>query len=479
MGRAGVRVSGVSTEEDLSRVTVISTSRRVDLALPGSVTLAELLPSILRFSGLESNTPTDAVQTWVLQRFGSDPFDLYTPVNKLAIRDGETLYIRHRENAIPDAAFDDVVDAVAGATTTRPSWVAKHSQHVGIALMLAVLIGGPLLALNGARLMDDRMMLALAVGVTGFLSFASFIAAVAVARAARAYKTAAGLAWGSTVLAGMTGWYLAEVISQEEAPLAIRIIMASALVLVAAAASALAAKVHPMPLLAVSLTALFMLASSSFMVLYIGQEIRVAAVAMVVMAFLTTFLPTISYRVAGIALPNLPITTEAMLADETPVQSDIVARAVLADRLLGALLVATSATAVLSSFIVIRQGTLWSTLLVATIGLAFLLRARAFVGLTQRLALLLGGAVLVAVALLAVAWEAADSMLGVVLLFAGALLLTYLFAHYSASIYGKVLSPTWGRWGDIFEWLSIMAIIPALLGVLSLYGYFGSLLLRG
>ncbi|WP_231979409.1 EsaB/YukD family protein [Tessaracoccus coleopterorum] len=43
------------------------------------MTLNELMPSIVRFSGLESNTPTDAVHGWVLQRFGSDPFDLYTP----------------------------------------------------------------------------------------------------------------------------------------------------------------------------------------------------------------------------------------------------------------------------------------------------------------------------------------------------------------------------------------------------------------
>lgn len=451
----------------------------MDLALPGSVTLAELLPSILRFSGLESNTPTDAVQTWVLQRFGSDPFDLYSPVNKLAIRDGETLYLRHRESAMPDAAFDDVVDAVAGATLSRPSWTPKHSQRVSLGLMLMILILGPLLALNGARAMEDRGILALAVGVTGFLSFAAFIAAVAVARAARALPTAAGLAWASVVLGGLTGWFLAEVVTADEAPLAIRIIMASAMVLIAAAASALAARVHPMPLLAVSLGALFMLASSSAMVLFIGHEIRVAAITMVVMAFLTTFLPTISYRVAGIALPNLPITTEAMLADETPVQSDIVNRALLADRLLGAFLVAASVTAFLSSLIVIRQGTLWSTLLVAVIGLAFLLRARAFVGLSQRLALLIGGALIVGVAVLAVAWEQADSLLGVIAMFVGALLIAYVFAHYSASIYAKVLSPTWGRWGDIFEWLSIMAIIPALLGVLDLYSYFSMLLVRG
>ena len=278
--------------------------------------------------------------------------------------------------------------------------------------MLVSLLVLPLLALNGAKESDSRTLLALAVGVTGFLSFAAFIGAAAVARAAAVATTAAGLAWESAALAGLTGWFLADVVSAEAAPLAIRLIMASALILVTAAASALAARVHPMPLFALSLTALFMLASASFMVLYIGQEIRVAAITLVVMAFLTTFLPTLSYRIAGIALPNLPVTTEAMLADETPVQSDIVARALLADRLLGAMLVASAATAALSTFLVITQGTIWSTLLVACVGLAFMLRARAFVGLTQRLALLFGGATAAGVAALSVAAGASTEPAG-------------------------------------------------------------------
>ena len=56
-----VRVTDVSSTDDLARVTIISSSRRVDLALPGSVTLGEQLPSILRFTGMEANSPTDAV----------------------------------------------------------------------------------------------------------------------------------------------------------------------------------------------------------------------------------------------------------------------------------------------------------------------------------------------------------------------------------------------------------------------------------
>ena len=80
-----------------------------------------------------------------------------------------------------------------------------------------------------------------------------------------------------------------------------------------------------------------------------------------------------------------------MLADETPVQSDIVARAHLADLILAALLAATTATAVLCSLLVLQQASIWALALCLCTGLAFLLRARAFVGLSQRMALLVGG----------------------------------------------------------------------------------------
>lgn len=313
------------------------------------------------------------------------------------------------------------------------------------------------------------------MAAAAFLSFASCIGSVALARAARERPTATALAWASTALAGITGWFVADPFA-ESVPLAVRLILASAGVLIASAACALAAQVSAMALLSVALTALFCLASASFMVVLPGHNIEIGAVTMAVMALATSFLPTLSYRIAGIALPNLPITTEAMLADETPVQSDIVDRALLADRLLASMLASTAATAALASFLVITDSTLFATLLVACIGLAFLLRARAFVGLSQRLALLLGGAICSLVALVAIAVGATQSLAGGAILFSACLALTYVFAHYSASTYARVLSPTWGRWGDVLEWLAIIGIVPALLGVLNLYNYFATLL---
>ncbi|WP_158676455.1 type VII secretion integral membrane protein EccD [Tessaracoccus sp. OH4464_COT-324] len=460
-------------EEDLTRVTIISSIRRVDLALPGSVSLSELLPSMLKFAGIDANSPTDAVHAWVLQRFGQDPFDLYSPISKLGIRDGETLHLRQRENAMPDAAFDDVVDAVAGATNSRPSWTQNNSQVIGLICMAMMLVFPPIITFASV-LEQGRLLQALVLAATGIIAFGAFVAAVSLARAAKEVPTATVLAWVSVVLAGLMGWNLAYVIAVDPA-MHINILMSSSMVLITAAANALAARVHTMPLFAASLFAGIMLVSSSTMALQYGHDEKVAAATMAAMALATTFLPTLSYRIAGIALPNLPVTTEAMLADETPVQSDIVSRALFADRLLGGMLMGTSAAATVSAAITMTVPSWSGVLLCLCVGFAFLLRARSFVGFTQRLALVVSGGLITSVAAFSIVLAATRSYVGLGVLFALTLFLGYVFAHYSAAWYRKILSPTWGRWGDILEWVAIIGLVPLTLGVMDFYTWFRGL----
>lgn len=275
-------------------------------------------------------------------------------------------------------------------------------------------------------------------------------------------------------LAGLVGWNLATVIAVSPA-IHLHILMASSLTLLAATANALAARVQAMGLFATALASTIMLTSSSVMALLYGNDAKVAAGTMACMALVTTFLPTLSYQIAGIALPNLPVTTEAMLADETPVQSDIVRRALFADRLLGGMLAGTTNAAMLSTPITMAGRTWWAVALAICVGLAFLLRARAFVGFTQRLALVTGGGLITALGVVANASVVAGSLVGLGVLVGVTILVSYLFAHYSASWHRKILSPTWGRWGNVFEWLAIIGIVPFMLGVLDFYVWFRSL----
>ncbi|MGA4670504.1 type VII secretion integral membrane protein EccD [Propionibacteriaceae bacterium Y1923] len=468
-------------DEDLARVTIISPNRRVDLALPGSVTLGELMPSIVKFAGFEASNATDAVHTWVLQRFGEDPLDPTARVNKLSISDGETLHLRQRENALPDAAFDDVIDAVATTTTQRPSWLPKHSQRFTLGLMLVLMTVLPLMVIS--QPLEDEMManigrLLAPVGghvwwgaiACGVLGFATAIASISVSRAVGEYRVASALAWGSVALAFLCGYNLLPGV----ASVPLRLTVGAAFVLVFAAALAIAAQVSVMPLFTAAMTALLVLVAGSVMTVLPDQFLTICAVGLCLLVAITAMLPTWSYKLAQIALPVLPPDAETMLADETPVQSDIVSRALLADRLLSAFLTSTSLAALFLSLPVLLTRGMWELLLVTAIGIALTLRSNAFVGLQQRLALLGTGTAMLLLAF-AIGISRYSLLIQVVAGFSAAVLMILVLTLFATAIYNKVPSPVWGRVGDILEWLSIIAIIPLLLAMLNLYARFRGL----
>ena len=71
-------------------------------------------------------------------------------------------------------------------------------------------------------------------------------------------------------------------------------------------------------------------------------------------------------------------------------------------------------------------------------------------------------AVVMALMALPFGWRLGVSTL--VVLFGGLAL-----AMYASSMYNRIMSPTYGRIGDILEWIGIMAIVPLVLAVLDVY----------
>jgi type VII secretion integral membrane protein EccD len=104
---------------ELSRVTIVAPATRVDLALPATVPLATLLPTLLRYAGEELPDDQAAQAGWVLTRLGGRVLDSGRTAAQLDIRDGEVLYFTPRADAPEEMIFDDVVDAVAPATFRR------------------------------------------------------------------------------------------------------------------------------------------------------------------------------------------------------------------------------------------------------------------------------------------------------------------------------------------------------------------------
>lgn len=456
-----------STGEDLARVTVISPTRRIDLALPGTTSLAELMPNIVRFSGFEGAQSGDAGSTWVLQRFGEDPLDAHRPISDLNIRDGETLHLRQRENTIPDAAFDDVVDAVATSASTQPSWrpVDGRTFALATAFALAVAIPGFALA-TSSGLLVSLAVIALALGA-GFV-------AVLLSRAFGLKVVAGTLGWISVTLAGIGGFHLLEpapsAVGTRPIDLPIQVLTCAALVLVLAGAMALGTQITPYHFLGAALVALGVIVTAMAVVLMPDAMVKICAIALAVSLGITPLLPKLSFALAGVAMPNLPSTADALMADRQPVQADIVERAIAADKFLAALLIGTAGASTLVAIPVIVAGTGWAPgALLTAAGVALLLRARAFVGRTARLSLLLAGSVLTLVAvwswLSSLQSELTRAAAGIAIL----LVAVWLLTQYASSMYNKILSPVWGRWGDIIEWLAIIAIVPMVLAVCEAY----------
>ncbi len=450
--------------EDLARVTVISPMRRIDVALPGSTSLGECLPTIVRFSGYEPGSTQEAVHAWVLQRLGEDPLDPTKRVSALNLRDGETLHLRSRENAIPDAAFDDVVDAVTTATSARPSWTSAQSLWFGVVTMMAVLISIPAVLLVTTQ-GDGSLVQILETVATLFLALLASVGSIVLSRAFGRYLPAAGLAWAATTLAVLGGFYI---LPGQGWPL--RVLLACACVIGASATAWLAARVQPYAHLAVTLAATVGLVATMVMVLLGGHEAQVSAVTVALVLAVTPLLPMLSYQSARVAMPNLPANAQLLMEDETPVQTDIVTRALTADRVLGSFLGATGLTVALGVIPVLLTGDPLALALTAAVGLALVLRARAFVGRVQRLALLLPGTVLViasALLLMLALPVAARVPIGLTIALLGAVA----FAGYTASMYNRILAPIWGRLADVLEWLALMSVVPLVLGVCGTYGW--------
>lgn len=175
------------------RLTVAGSERRVDLALPEDVPLADLYPEVLRLSR-ETLREGEPAGFHLVRRDGS----VLDPARSLAaqrVLDGELLLLRPFSQSLPAPVYDDVVEAVAAAVqrdlrrwhdglllffglasgtllltmTALVLWYADPVRHLtrGLPGVIATVLAVLLIALAGvrARVYDDRWA-AVALGLS-------------------------------------------------------------------------------------------------------------------------------------------------------------------------------------------------------------------------------------------------------------------------------------------------------------------------
>jgi hypothetical protein len=137
-----------------SRVTVLTPDRRVDVALPTDVVLAELVPMVLELLGEPLRSP-DRPDPWRFTGTTGGLLPSGATLDELGVLDGEMLRLGPASPPPPAPVFDDPVDALAALAPHRRRdrrWPATAA--VGVTLAAAALLatvrsggaGGPQVA---------------------------------------------------------------------------------------------------------------------------------------------------------------------------------------------------------------------------------------------------------------------------------------------------------------------------------------------
>ena len=440
----------------LVRVSVVAGERKVDLALPGALPVAELLPELARAVGVLDGQ-TAYAGYWLVtsegRRLSGD-----TGLTFQGVEDGGVLTMAAGIDEEPPRVYDDIVEAMADAVEKdmRP-WEPAAGRRTALA-SASLLLGIGALAL---ALQRPDVVAGAAAGVVALVLVA---AALVLSRVQREAEAAVTLAWAGVAYAAVAGLTAAPDGPLLETPFAL-----------AGAGAVLA-----------GLVGLVGLAERRALLVPAVATGAVVAVASGILS-VTTFRAGAVYVVAlvlavllGSALPWFALGTTSTRVEQAQSDADIVAEPrevrpedVRRDARLGhEILLAVTATVglvvVLVSPLAVRLG-LTGALVVVCASVVLMLRTRQYrVGSEVAAGLVCGVAGLVAVAVsvlvLQPTWHVA---LALVLAVACAVLLVFTLVPMTPSVRR-------GRLGDVFELVALVAMLPLAVIAIGLVSAVGS-----
>ncbi|QBR75117.1 type VII secretion integral membrane protein EccD [Microbacterium sediminis] len=213
------RTGGTATATaQLLKLTVQSGDRRVDVALPGSVPVAEIVPSVARRLGV-----LDAVEAHAGYWFVRPDGDRLDPDRSLVAQgmlDGDVVALEIGADAPPAKTYDDIVEAVADAVEERAKPWTPGDTVTTTTVVASVLLTLALLPVLVSETVAHSIIVPVGTGLSGLLLLicAAVLARigtppqapvalvqVAAAHAAVAGFTATGLPWSWGVPTALAG----------------------------------------------------------------------------------------------------------------------------------------------------------------------------------------------------------------------------------------------------------------------------------
>ncbi|MFI7251183.1 type VII secretion integral membrane protein EccD [Micromonospora chalcea] len=448
----------------LARVTISAPRRRVDVALPEQVPLAELLPEVLRHAGEGLADDGERHGGWVLRRTDGGVLATAQALLPQGVRDGEVLHLVPARAEWPELEYDDVVEAIVdGARRRGAAWSARATRAAalgGAAVPLAVGLVAVVAAGPGERGWPVAAAVALilvltataasraygdgAVGATlgGYaLPWAATAGALAVA-SGDPVGPIPGLRWvgAPELLVGSVALLLVAVLGLLGVASRSRVFVAGVTVGVAGVASALGG--------------------------LLLDPAGAAAVLLAVLVFALGGLPLLAIRVGKLPLPPLTLPSPAGtrdLPDRGRVHAAVArAEEVLTGMLLGHALLAVGAVAVL-----VATGRTAGLQLAAVAAGVLLLRSRLFVAVRHRVPAVAAG--LAGYALLGAVLAERAGPAGRFALAVGGLALALVAVTAGATYARRPVSPYLGRLADLTDTALVVAVVPVACAVLGLY----------
>lgn len=443
----------------LVRVTITAPGRRMDLALPADAIVAEIIPGLLARAGEGLADAGVRHGGWVLRRFDGAPLDHDRTLAANGLRDGELLRLAPRRLDWPELEYDDLVHAIAGgARAHRQRWTARHTRVAGLGLgaaavllaLLAMAHAGPDWS-TAARWAFGQAGLLLAAGVVLARVVGDSVAGAVAGLAALPYAFAAGAASQGGDLP----------LTAFGAP---QLLVGCAALTAAALVGYVAVADGTWLFAAGAATGLFGLGGVWLAGQFGLPGHEVAAVLVAVLLPLSPMLASLAIRLGRLPLPVLPRTTADLLRDDPqPPRAQVHHAVGRADALLTGMLAGSSLVGAVSVAVLMADEGTAARVLGALGSAGFLLRARLYPVVRQRVPLLVAGLSGPAAALLATGGVSAG---GSALVAFGAVL-TAVGIVYSR----RATSPYLRRIAEYAEVLLVLGVVPVACWVLGLYGH--------
>ncbi|MFH9684262.1 type VII secretion integral membrane protein EccD [Streptomyces globisporus] len=452
---------------ELCRLTVRAPAKSIDLAVPADVPVADLLPAVLGYAGDNLEEAGIDHGGWVLQRLGGEPLDEELTLDSYGLRDGDTLYLRPRAEALPEVHLDDLVDGIATTMRDHPfGWTPKVSRWVLLGIVVAILAGGVLVIAWPGGSSLSRSVFATAAGL--------LLLAGAGAASRAVGDAGAGAALGFMVgpYLGLAGWLLPggelggphayETLGARL--LAASAAMAGGAVLALAVVAAFAAL-----FLSVAVVSLFAAIAAVLLLTTDLAPVHAAGILAVLAVILGAFVPSLAFRMSGMRMPPLPTNAQQLQEGIEPhAASAVSARAILADGWMTSLYGAVGLVGAACVAVLARERELAEIIMTVALCLLLVLHARGLGNIWQRMSLVVPG-VFGLLLLVLVAAPAASPGSRLVTA-AGLLAAAAAVAIAAWTVPGRRLVPYWGRAGEVLHSALAIAVLPLALWVLGVYG---------